>query len=218
MKKLIGYIMAVVLFTACSKQKNESYTLKGRFMQSCDSPAANKYGIIHFPGGGLLSKPSTKLEFTTDENGYFEVTHNSPFTEFSVRTSDAHSVLRVDSIPGDNNHLGEVYIFQPNTQFYINLQVENNYTDQDTLYYPDYNSSSGFSWRKVPGPFANGIIDTVHNSFNSSAMPVEFNSSEPAQSSIRYYLNEPIHENEKETKFFTSHCQDEYQEVTLKIE
>jgi hypothetical protein len=217
MKNIISFVAIVTLLIACTKNSNREVTVTGRLMQTCETPAANRNGIIHLSGGGLLNHPSTSLEFTTDENGYFKVTHNRRFSEFSVRTSANHSVLEA-SISGDEKELGEVYIFHPNTRFLINLKVHNQYTEQDTLLYPDYNSSSGFGWRKVPGPFSNGIIDTVHNSFNSSAMPINFNDTEPPQARFRYYINEPIHANEKITKFPTPHCQEDYQTVTLVID
>ena len=100
MKKIVSYIFVTLLLVSCSKQKNQEHTLTGRLMQSCDMPAANKDGIIYFSGGGLLNNPSITLEFTTDANGYFEVKHNEPFTEFSVRTSAAHSVLEMIIIWG----------------------------------------------------------------------------------------------------------------------
>ena len=61
--------MIVVLITACTKNNHKEVTVTGRLMQSCDTPAAHKNGIIRLPGGGFLNKPSTSLEFTTDENG-----------------------------------------------------------------------------------------------------------------------------------------------------
>lgn len=73
MKNLIKYIVLAVLLTACTKNNNKEVIVTGRLMQSCDTPAANKNGIIHLSGGGLLNNPSTSLEFTTDENGYFTV-------------------------------------------------------------------------------------------------------------------------------------------------
>lgn len=87
MKNLMTYIMLAVLLTACTKNNNnKKVTVTGRLMQSCDAPAANKNGIIRLPGGGFLNKPSTSLEFTTDENGYFKVTHNKAFSDFSEPT------------------------------------------------------------------------------------------------------------------------------------
>jgi hypothetical protein len=79
MKIIISYIAISVLLVAYSKNANKQVMVTGRLMQSCDTPAANKDGIIRLPGGGILSNPSTTIEFTTDENGYFTVTHDEFF-------------------------------------------------------------------------------------------------------------------------------------------
>jgi hypothetical protein len=225
MKKIISSIAIVVLITACTKNNHKEVTVTGRLMQSCDTPAANKNGLIHLPGGGILSKPSTKLEFTTDENGYFKVTHDKSFSTFSVRTSANHSVLDVSSLGGDEKELGEVYVFPPTARYYLTLHVNNNnYNELDTLTY----SNGGFPhdgrdpWLKKAGPFQSGVIDTVHLLSHTNDLPVSFNelnNTEITKKKIHYYLGEYDSWNERVSHYFsTAYCQEGYQTVTLVID
>lgn len=213
-----------MLFVSCSKQNNQEHRLSGRLMQSCETPAANKDGLIYFDGGGLLNNPSTTLEFTTDENGYFEVKHNEPFTEFSVRTSANHSVLEVNSVPDDND-LGEVYIFPPSVSYYLTLKVNNSYSELDTLHFgnPGSPHDGRDPWLKKVGPFSDGIIDTVSFALNLNGLPIKFDPPDHLHGpriSIRYYMNEYYSWTEYDNRVYitTPHCQNEYQTVTLVID
>jgi hypothetical protein len=223
MKKIVSYIFATLLLVSCSKQKNQEYTLTGRFMQSCETPAANKDGLIYFSGGGLLNNPSTTLEFTTDENGYFTVKHNEPFTEFSVRTSAAHSVLEVNSIPGDDNDLGDVYLFPPSASYYLHLQVSNSYTSLDTLTFSNGGSPGDGrpAWFKIPGPFSSQIIDTVPVATNQTVMPISFNNFNSGNfptTRIAYYINEYSPDNAKFIEIPIKYCDSDYQNIYLVID
>ncbi|MGM0478797.1 MAG: hypothetical protein ACQERC_06210, partial [Bacteroidota bacterium] len=134
MKNLVGYIMAVVLFTACAKNKSNEVVVTGRLMQSCETPAANREGTI-LTADAILSGPGHIIDFTTDENGYFEARHSgSGFTRFNVRVEGASDVLKVDYLSGDKKELGEVYIFPPSASYYLYLDVDSAYTENDTLY------------------------------------------------------------------------------------
>jgi hypothetical protein len=225
MNYLISIITTIVLLAACTKHSNKEITVTGRLMQSCDNPAANKNGMIRLPGGGVLNKPSTSLEFTTDENGYFKVTHNESFSTFSVRTSANHSVLDVSSLGGDEKELGEVYIFPPSGSYYLYLEVNNTYTENDTLHY----GNAGFPedgrepWLKKAGPFTNGIIDTVPIALNLGALPMQHNPPDHLHGPrirLDYYLNEydSWEDHDKFVYISTPHCQVEYQTVTLVID
>ena len=224
MKNLIIFVAIVTLLTACTKNNNKEVTVTGRLMQTCETPAANRNGIIHLSGGGLFNNPSTSLEFTTDENGYFKVTHDKSFSEFSVRTSANHSVLEA-SISGDEKELGEVYIFPPSARYYLYLEATNNtYTEFDTLTY----SNGGWPhdgrepWLKKAGPFSSGIIDTVHLLTHINDLPMNYNkmkNNEFTLKRIHYYLGEYDSSNEQiSDQFSTSYCQEDYQTVTLIIE
>ena len=214
----ISILLLLLLgFTSCGK--NKTTTVSGRLMQSCDTPAANREGSI-ITSDGLLTGAGEILFFKSDENGYFEATYNGrkSITSFRVSVQGSGDVLRVTHLEGEKKDLGDVYIFPPNTSFYLSIEVEKEYSNLDTLFYPSYNPSTNNTWIKVPGPFYNGIIDTVHSSFNSSAMPITFNSSITPKSRVRYYINEYVTGAEKETTFPTPHCQEEYQMVTLVID
>ncbi|MGM0480164.1 MAG: hypothetical protein ACQERC_13155 [Bacteroidota bacterium] len=221
MKKIISYIFVTLLLISCSKQKNQEHTLTGRLMQSCEIPAANKDGIIYFSGGGLLNNPSITLEFTTDDNGYFEVDHNEPFTEFSVRTSPANSVLEVDSIPGDDNDLGEVYLFPPSVSYYLYLEVSNAFTESDTLLYNNHGwpEDGRDELLKIAGPFQSGIVDTVYMATNMNHLPIDFNDTLPKRTINYRIINENTNDHPvKSVDFPTSYCVEEYIDVTFIIE
>ena len=188
-------------------------------MQSCDTPAANKNGIIRLPGGGILANPSTSLEFTTDENGYFKVTHNESFSDFSVRTSASHSVLEVESMGGDKKELGEVYVFPPSVSYFLYLEVDSAYTENDTLFYYDWNHSGNgenYWTQEVPGPFSSGIIDTVHDVSNPNALPINYDGQPVPKIKVSYHINN--YNSNKDLEVKTFHCKDEYQTVIIKIE
>lgn len=213
-----------MLFVSCTKNNNQEYVLTGRLMQSCETPAANKDGLIYFDGGGLLNNPSTTLEFTTDENGYFEVKHNEPFTEFSVRTSANHSVLEVNSVPDDND-LGEVYIFPPSVSYYLYLDVSNAFTESDTLVYNNHGwpQDGRDKLLKIAGPFQSGIVDTVYMATNMNHLPIDFNNminNNLQERTINYrIINENTNDHPvKSVDFPTSYCVEDFIDVTFIIE
>lgn len=223
MKYLINYIIIVVLLTACSKNNHKEVTVTGRFMQSCDTPAANKNGMIHLSGGGLLNKPSTSLEFTTDENGYFKVTHDKSFSQFSVRTSANHSVLDVTSLGGDEKELGEVYINPFPTNFVIRLDVKNTYTENDTLVLLDFSDPDPFAQLLVSGPFQSGFIDSIKN-FNYNIFPLKWseimNNGGP-RGGVQYRIRslpDYIGSNQHINFYHSMICSGDFAEVTLVIE
>jgi hypothetical protein len=216
MKYLLSVATLFLLLTACTK--NRQITITGRLMQSCDVPAANKEALIHIDGGGITAKPIVELPFTTDENGYFEVHHDEAFSKFSVRTSSAHSVLEA-SIGEDIKALGKVYVFPPSIKYFLNLDVKNSYSEFDTLYFRDlgYPQNGAISWsKKIPGPFTNGVLDTVY-AININGLPVNFGSSSASTMMLGYNINfNAVYQNSMQVEF--PHCQDEYQTVTLVIE
>jgi hypothetical protein len=223
MKKLIIFIAIVTLLIACTKNSNKEYLLTGRLMQSCDTPAANRNGLIHFSGGGILNKPSTSLEFTTDESGYFKVTHNRRFSEFTVRTSNNHPVLEVYSLSGDNNDLGEVYINPFPTNFVIKLDVKNPYTENDTLFMRDFSSPDPLAEKFISGPFESGVLDSVINAFYTK-FPVklsDINSYGGPRDAVGVYIKNSSgnYSNLMSANFYhTLICSGEFAEVTLVIE
>ncbi|MCC5924514.1 MAG: hypothetical protein JJT77_12075 [Crocinitomicaceae bacterium] len=223
MKYFISIITTIVLLAACTKHSNKEVIVTGRLMQSCNSPAANMDGIIRLPGGGFLNKPSTSLEFTTDENGYFKVTHDKSFSQFSVRTSANHSVLDVTSLGGDEKELGEVYINPFPTNFIINLDVKNPYTENDTLFMRDFSSSNPLAEKFILGPFESGVLDSVVNSFYTK-FPVklsDINSHGGPRDAVGVYIKNSSGNYSNLMSSYFYHvpiCSDEFAEVTLVIE
>jgi hypothetical protein len=218
-------IFLILLTGIVSCGKNKTTTVSGRLMQSCDTPAANKDALIHINGGGILAKPIVTLDFTTDENGYFSVTHDESFHRFSVMTSNSFSVLDVDNYDVKNKELGEVYIIPPKASYYLYLDVKNSYTVDDTLTFNNggWPHDGREPWIKKSGPFQTGIIDTVHFLSHINDLPIwsfnnKINDSFPTKQ-VHYYINEYESENEKlSSPFSASYCNDEYQTVTLVID
>lgn len=223
MKRLISLRAIVLLLAACTKNSNnKEVTVTGRLMQSCDTPAANKDGIIYLSGGGLLNNPSTSLEFTTDENGYFKVIHDKSFSEFSVRTSANHSVLEAN-ISGDEKELGDVYINPFPTNFVIKLDVKNPYTENDTLVLLDFSDPDPFAQQLIAGPFQSGLIDSVKN-FNFNIFPLkwtEIKNNEGPRGGVQYRIRSlPDYIGSNKHKYFYHSliCSGNFAEVTLVIE
>jgi hypothetical protein len=223
MKIIISFTIVIALLVACSKNTNQQVTVTGRLMQSCDTPAANKNGLIRLPGGGILANPSKTLEFTTDENGYFTVTHNESFSDFSVRTSAAHSVLEVESLGGDKKELGEVYINPFPNKFIIKLDVNNPYTENDTLVLKDFGNSDPLAQRYIPGPFESGFLDSVVNNPYTS-FPLKWHQTiegnTPRYSVKIAFRDENGWDGNSHTEYFNIApiCSGEFAEVTLTIE
>ena len=219
MKNLIIFIAIVTLLIACTKNSNREVTVTGRLMQTCETPAANRNGIIHLSGGGLLNHPSTSLEFTTDENGYFKVTHNKSFSEFSVRTSANHSVLEAN-ISGDEKELGEVYINPFPTNFIIKLDVKNPYTENDTLVMKDFSSSNPLAQRKIAGPFESGVLEIIE-SHPFNMFPLHFsqtiNGNTPKYG-VRFHMIPFTGDIERFDFNIAPICSGEFAEVTLVID
>jgi hypothetical protein len=189
-------------------------------MSGCNTPAANKEGSIRTYDA--LSGPGLVLYFITDDNGYFKINHNEKgsISKFYVNVEGASDVLRVHYYPEDHKKLGDVYIFPPSASYYLYLDVDSAYTENDTLYYRDlgYPQNGGNGWsKKLPGPFVSGIIDTVDYALDLNGLPASHNSSTASTMFLGYNINyNSVYENKTYVESY--HCQDEYQNVTLKIE
>jgi hypothetical protein len=173
--KTLNILLVLFFLTACGKDEETITTIEGQLMASCDVPAANTSGFI-LTNDGLLSGPGISLSFTTDENGYFKVSHRgkaNQLNSFTVRVQGSSDVLKVPGLPGDNKNLGKVYINPFPTNFIIKLDVRNAYTENDTLVMMDYSSSDPFANRLIAGPFTNGVLDTIFN-HTHTLFPIRF--------------------------------------------
>ena len=223
MKKLINYIFVVLLLVSCEKSKNKSLTIEGRLMSGCNTPAANKEGSIRTYDA--LSGPGIVLDFITDDNGYFKISHNEKgsISKFYVNVEGGSDVLRVHYYPEDHKKLGDIYINPFPTNFIISLDVQNSYTSNDTLAIRDYSSSDPFAQRLIPGPFTNGFLDSVvndyYNLFPISRSSVT-NGNTPTHSVIFYLRSLPnyIGDKQKESFSIAPICSGEFAEVELVIE
>jgi hypothetical protein len=224
MKTFIYLLAILLLASACKKVtgSNEPVSIEGRLMASCDVPAANKSGFI-LTDDGLLSGPGITLSFTTDENGYFKITHTGKesLDKFTVRVQGSSDVLRVNHLSWKKKNLGKVFINPPTASYYLELQVNNsNYSEFDTLYYQNGNfpQNGETPWCKIAGPFSNGIIDTIPIVYNMTALPLSFGSSNVPEIRLLYHINEYDSWTVKEVYFNTPHCITDYQTVTLVID
>ncbi|TXI88051.1 MAG: hypothetical protein E6Q37_00835 [Crocinitomicaceae bacterium] len=191
-------------------------------MASCDVPAANKSGFI-ITDDGLLSGPGISLSFTTDENGYFKITHTGKesMDKFTVRVQGSSDVLRVTNLSGNTKNLGKVYINPPSVNIYMKLKINNHiYNELDTLHYRNagYPTNGLDPWLKIAGPFVEGTIDTIYNAVNPGVFPLSFGSNLIPEMRLDYYINNYDSWNDKFVYISTPHCSDEYQTITLVID
>jgi hypothetical protein len=192
-------------------------------MSGCNTPATNKEGSIRT--NDALSGPGLVLDFTTDDNGYFKINHNEKgsISKFFVNVDGASDVLRVHYYPEDHKKLGDIYINPFPTNFIIDLDVQNPYTENDTLAIRDYSSSDPFAQRLIPGPFTNGFLDSVVND-HFNLFPISWssvtNDGTPTHSVIYYLRSLPDYIGNKQKASFSIApiCSDEFAEATLVIE
>ena len=225
--KTVNILLILFLLTACEKDNETITTIEGQLMASCDVPAANTSGFI-LTNDGLLSGPGISLSFTTDENGHFKVSHRGKadqLNSFTVRVQGSSDVLKVSSLPGDNKDLGKVYINPFPAKFVIKLEVNNPYSQNDSLVLFDFNNPNAMpsSAKLYPGPFTNTIIDTIDN-YMFGKFPIHFSDilagRGPSLSfhhrirSLPQYDQDPIYVNFNLQPI----CSGEFAEVTLVID
>jgi len=217
MKNLSILIACSLLLFSCNK--NKTTTIEGILMASCDTPAANTSGIIKTDDG--FASDGVSLSFTTNENGYFKVSHTGKEIGNFRLIAGGGEVLSVWSLPGWEKDLGKVYINPPRVNYYLKLEVNNtSYSELDTLHYRNagYPSNGLPPWIKKAGPFSNGDLDTVLNAVNMGGLPFHFGSSNVPKIRLDYFVNVYDSNNDKFVYIPTPHCVDEYQTVTLIID
>lgn len=187
-------------------------------MSSCDTPAANTSGIIKTDDG--FASDGVSLSFTTDENGYFKVSHTGKeLNKFRV-ISGGNEVLSVWNFPGLEKDLGKVYINPFPTNFIVKLDVKNPYTENDTLVIKDFSSTNPLAQRKIAGPFESGTLEIVENQgFN--LFPIKYSQTiegrTPEYAVIYHFL--PLNGDVFRVNFpIAPICSSEFAEVTLVIE
>jgi len=120
--------------------------------------------------------------------------------------------------------LGKVYINPFPTKFIIKLDVQNQYSENDTLMLFNFNSPNAMPSDAVyfPGPFTSGTLDSILN-YNFSKFPVPFSvngSTTPIltiRHIVRSFPNNML--SDKYTYFnIAPICSGEFAEVTLVID
>ncbi len=227
MKKILFVIFAIFITTSCKKFFNSKnpVIIEGTLMLNCDTPAANKSGFI-LTDDGLFSGPGISLSFTTDENGYFKITHTGRENvgKFMVRVDGFSDVLRVGYLSGKKKNLGKIYINYFPTNFIIKLDVKKSYTENDTLVMYNFKNATSLANSTVyfPGPFTSGVLDSISN-YKFTKFPLHFSNGVylPPFIYVRYIIRSTpsmIHI-DKTTDFDISPiCSDKYAEVTLVID
>ncbi len=171
MKNYIKYsilflIPIVLLSSKCKDKEPVIRTLKGRLMNNCTVPYAN--GLVKLRnntgGGASFSEDiNGNKDFYTDSNGYFEINYKSRGTLGTLYAP----YKAIERITINNEELvfdiGEVNL-NGTVNFVIKLEVNNPYTENDTLYVPDYNFITDV-WAQIaiPGPFEDMVVDTIIN-------------------------------------------------------
>lgn len=167
-KHIITLTLVAILSLGCNKtiNKGEEYTVEGRYMYNCETPIINTEFSFRQGDPGILGiKTPLSLLVKTDAEGYFKIVYNGKEangSNFTIR--DGGTLL--DGIPvHENINLGEVVIGARIISFVRRLEVVEAYTENDTLIMPDYNNafSDPYALLLIPGPFENGVIDTVWN-------------------------------------------------------
>ena len=181
--KTIKYFTATILLSTltlgCNKIEHEKteYTIEGRLMYNCDTPASNVEDIYlsQTPDGINLGKKPLHFTFNTDQDGYFKATYEG--SKANGSDFELGKTGRImEGIPRKKNiNIGNVYWQAPSFSYIRRLEVIKPYSINDTLIIPDHNNQNNL-FKYLPGPFSNGIIDTVWNHIPLGIFPARYNS------------------------------------------
>jgi hypothetical protein len=212
---IIFLVPLVLLSSKCKDKEPVIRTLKGRLMNNCTEPYAN--GLIKLRnntgGGASFSEDiNGNKDFYTDENGYFEINYKSRGTLGTLYAP----YKAIERIPISNEELvfdiGEVNL-NGTVNFVIKLEVNNPYTELDTLTIADYNSNQPNPQLKFVGPFVNQILDTVYNRPYIS-YPIKY--SKIPQTFIAYGFTQEV--NVQYQYFDTPFCDNGYAEAIITLD
>lgn len=153
--RLVIYVFAILtLLNSCKKEKNKTYIIKGRFINSCDgSPIVNQAVNISQNGskGGMYGKSlnGVYLRSFTDENGVFEI-------EYETNHTAPLKLNSCEGIPIENLDLGDIaFSFSP--KVFYKVKVNNPYTNFDTLRFSFTDNGTAPAYF-MNGPFHDTII------------------------------------------------------------
>ncbi|WP_107039084.1 hypothetical protein [Brumimicrobium mesophilum] len=219
MKTLI-YIATIIFLSTIAfgcRDKDKEYTIEGRLMLDCETPASNVSGISMKQNVSLGIKKGMIIYFETDEDGYFEVKYlGGDGTNSDFKILKNGEILRDIPVFQDID-LGNVYFSLPRFDFVVKLEVENAYSNLDTLFYQDCNypqNGADFWMKKIAGPFESIIIDTM---WNCKMMSSYSYGKEPLME-VSYYIND-YQTNSQKTNFQLSDlCSNKLYEATINLD
>lgn len=209
-KYIVIIILPLLLLSSKCAEKNKNKSpniLRGRIMNDCTTPASN---VAIKLKADAIGPNQDKIETFTDADGYFELSYipkASSYTLFAPNKLMEFIPSKPELDLGEINKGGTV-------NFIIKLQVNNNYNENNTLFYynRNYPQNSNIPWLKIPGPFYSGELDTVINA--SYFGTYIFN--QPNQLYTSYYINN--HLNDIQKYFDVSFCTSSFSEVVLVID
>jgi len=169
MKRIIILtLLTVLIFVSC--RKNSTYTLEGRIMIDCDTPLSNANLELH----ETYNEERILAHFKTSSDGYFKVTYTKipSATMFNhlypakvkIIASPMDSIkVYFNKIDGNRNFDFETMpILRIHKSVQFVLDVENPYTAEHVLRFPDYRLSNPYSNPiEIQGPFNSGVLYTV---------------------------------------------------------
>ncbi len=212
MQRVFLFLVIGSFLFSC-RNRDVEYTIEGRLMSSCGTPASNKTMSLYQEGVTLTSIGGYLKDFSCDENGYFKVVYKA---ETSGKLSIKANGTILEKIPCKKNiDIGEVFLNPPSVNFTIKLQVNNAHTENDTLYYYDWNypQNGASHWvKKIAGPFQSGIIDSVVNAGYMN-FPVIYD--ENPFILVNYYLND--YQLNKDASVITPFCSSSFSDAVLVI-
>lgn len=154
MRLVIYTFLILTMFSSCKKEKNRTYTIKGRYINACDgSPVVNEVIVISQNGsrGGMYgnSLNNVYLEKHTDENGEFEINYETNHTT-------PLKVNNCEGIPIENLDLGDIPLIY-NSKIFYKVKANNIYTNLDTLTF-SFTNLYPMPTYIMNGPFHDTII------------------------------------------------------------
>ena len=173
--KLQLFLIIFFLLSVSSCKKNRVHTLEGRIMLKCDTPLsfANLELREHYYDKKLIK------EFTTDSEGYFNVSY-SQIDDYEIFGSGhMHSEIEIVSATTDSSKVNYYYIpgnrsfdfktmpiLRIRKDYDIYLEVNNPYTEDHTLHLYDYTKENpAANPMEIQGPFESGLLYSVENGF-----------------------------------------------------
>ena len=215
MKKFnyLFYIVLPFLFlgSQCKEKQDTIFTLKGRIVADCSGTPVPDFELVLKSVPTLFGTGGKLGETITDENGYFTIQYKPEGGMLRL----LHSGPIIEGMPKQKLlDLGDV-ILNGTVRFIIKLQVNNNtYTENDTIYVPDYHSTDPLAQKCIVGPFIDGtIVDSIkdriytHYPIVYNEIPIEY---------INYYFTQ-IGEL-KFVRFQTPFCSSTFSEAIIEIE